>query len=52
MLRSKTSDLKASHDQQLCKNWVFKSVNYLDVIKVGYSKISKMFEVHPVQNFW
>ena len=39
MLRSKSSDLKASHDQQLCENWVSKFVNYLDVINLGYSKI-------------
>ena len=39
MLRSKGSDLKASHNQQLCENWVSKSVNYLDAINVGYSKM-------------
>ena len=45
VLTSKNSDLKASHDQQLCEKWVSKSVNYLDV---GYSGIfDKTFK-----DFW
>ena len=44
-MTSKNSDLKASHDQQLCQKWVSKSVNYLDV---GYSGIfDKTFK-----DFW
>ena len=37
-MKSKSSDLKASHDQQLCENWVSKFVNYLELINVGYSR--------------
>ena len=43
MLRSKGSNLKASHDQQLCKNWVSRSVNYLGVVKVSFPGPLKVF---------